>query len=131
TMSIPDTLMWDWFLLLTDVDEADLRERRRAVEAGELHPKGVKQELARRIVADYHGEAAAREAEAEFERIFAGGGVPDDVPEVRVDATAPLYKVIVSAGLSASNNDARRLVTQGAVSIDGEVVSGDDAATRT
>ncbi|HXT50582.1 MAG TPA: tyrosine--tRNA ligase, partial [Thermoanaerobaculia bacterium] len=61
----------------------------------------------------------------------AGGGVPDEVPEVRVDATAPLYKVIVSAGLSASNNDARRLVGQGAVSVDGEVVAGDDAATRT
>ena len=131
TMSIPDTLMWEWYLLLTDLDEAELQARRKAVEAGELHPKGVKQELARRIVADYHGEAAAREAEAEFERIFAGGGVPDDVPEVRVDSTAPLYKVIVSAGLSASNNEARRLIVQGAVSLDGDTVSGEDAPTRT
>ena len=96
-----------------------------------MHPKGVKQELARRIVADYHGEAAAREAEAEFERVFAGGGVPDEVPEVRVDATAPLYKVIVSAGLAASNNEARRLIMQGAVSLDGETASGDDAPNRT
>jgi tyrosyl-tRNA synthetase len=131
TMSIPDALMWDWLLLLTDVDEAAIAAKRAEVAAGTLHPKAVKQELARRIVADYHGEAAAREAEAEFERIFAGGGVPDEVPEVRVDATAPLYKMIVSAGLSASNNDARRLVGQGAVSIDGEVVTGDDAPART
>ena len=131
TMSIPDTLMWEWYLLLTDLDEAELKARRQAVEAGELHPKGVKQELARRIVADYHGEAAAREAEAEFERIFASGGVPDDVPEVRVDSTAPLYKVIVSAGLAASNNEARRLIVQGAVSLDGETTSGDDAPART
>jgi len=131
TMSIPDTLMWDWYLLLTDLDEAEIKARRAAVEAGTLHPKGVKQELARRIVADYHGEAAAREAEAEFERVFTGGGTPDDVPEVRVDASAPLYKVIVSAGLAASNNEARRLVVQGAVSLDGETVSGEDAPTRT
>jgi tyrosyl-tRNA synthetase len=130
TMSIPDALMWEWLLLLTDVEESEIAARKRAVEARQLHPKSVKQELARRIVADYHGEAAAREAEAEFERIFAGGGVPDEVPEVRVDATAPLYKVIVSAGLSASNNDARRLISQGAVSVDGEVIAGEDAATR-
>ena len=57
--------------------------------------------------------------------------MPDDVPEVRVDATAPLYKVIVSAGLAASNNEARRLIVQGAVSLDGETVAGDDAPMRT
>jgi tyrosyl-tRNA synthetase len=131
TMSIPDALMWDWYLLLTDVEESEIAARRRAVEAGEQHPKSVKQELARRIVADYHGEAAAREAEAEFGRVFAAGGVPDEVAEVRVDATAPLYKVIVSAGLAASNNEARRLIVQGAVSLDGETASGDDAPTRT
>jgi tyrosyl-tRNA synthetase len=131
TMSIPDPLMWEWYVLLTDVPEAEIASRRRAVEAGELHPKGVKQELARRIVADYHGDAAAREAEAEFERVFAGGGVPDDVPEARVDSSAPLYKVIVSAGLAASNNEARRLIVQGAVSLDGDTVTGDDAPNRT
>src|SRR6185503_4726224 len=127
TMSIPDTLMWEWLLLLTDVEESTIAERKQAVAAGTLHPKRVKQELARRIVADYHGEAAAREAEGEFERVFAGGGVPDEVPEVRVDATAPLYKVIVSAGLAASNNEARRLISQGAVSIDGETTAGEEA----
>ena len=100
------------------------------MEGGRLHPKGVKQELARRIVADYHGEPAAKEAEAEFERVFAGGGAPDDVPEVRVDATAPLYKVIVSAGLAASNNEARRLIEQGAVASTASG-SGDDAPART
>ena len=131
TLSIPDELMWDWYLLLTDLAEPELRARREAVARGELHPKTAKQELARRIVADYHGEAAARAAEEEFERVFASGGVPDDVPEVSVDASAPLYKLIVSAGLAPSNNEARRLVGQGAVAIDGETVSGEDAASRT
>jgi tyrosyl-tRNA synthetase len=131
TLSIPDELMWDWYLLLTDLPEPELRARREAVARGELHPKAAKQELARRIVTDYHGAAAAREAEEEFERVFAGGGVPDEVPEVRVDASAPLYKVIVSAGLAPSNNEARRLILQGAVLVDGEAASGEDAAGRT
>jgi tyrosyl-tRNA synthetase len=131
TLSIPDALMWDWYLLLTDLPEAELADRRSAVARGELHPKAAKQELARRIVADFHGQDAARQAEQEFERVFAGGGAPDEVPEVRVDASAPLYKVIVSAGLAASNNEARRLVVQGAVSLDGEPVSGEDAPNRT
>ena len=131
TLSIPDELMWDWYLLLTDLPEAELRARREAVARGELHPKAAKQELARRIVIDYHGEAAARAAAEEFERVFASGGVPDEVPEVRVDASAPLYKLIVSAGLAPSNNEARRLIQQGAVAVDGEAVGGDDPANRT
>ena len=131
TLSIPDELMWDWYLLLTDLPEAELRARREALARGELHPKAAKQELARRIVTDYHGAEAARAAEEEFERVFASGGVPDEVPEVRVDASAPLYKLIVSAGLAPSNNEARRLIQQGAVAVDGEPVVGDDPANRT
>ena len=131
TLSIPDELMWDWYLLLTDLPEDELRRRREALGRGELHPKALKQELARRIVADYHGEAAARAAEEEFERVFAGGGVPDDVPEVRVDASAPLYKVVVSAGLAASNNEARRLIAQNAVALDGETAGGEESVNRT
>ncbi len=118
TMSIPDALMWDWYLLLTDLPEAELAARRRAVASGALHPKAVKQELAQRIVADYHGAAAAAEAEAEFERVFAAGGVPDEVAEL-VTQQLPLFRILASCGLAASNNEARRLIKQGAVSIDG------------
>jgi tyrosyl-tRNA synthetase len=120
TMSIPDSLMWDWYLLLTDLPKAELDARRARVEAGELHPKGVKQELARRLVSELHGEEAARLAEEEFEKIFAGGGVPDDVPEHTLDGTWQLAKLLVAAGLAPSNAEARRLLQQGAVSLDGE-----------
>lgn len=123
TMSIPDALMWDWYLLLTDLEETEIARRRREVEAGRLHPKGVKQELARRLVADYHGEAAAEEAEAEFERVFAGGGLPDEVPEVALPGGRPLATLLAEAGLAPSRNEARRLVEQGAVTIDGERAS--------
>jgi tyrosyl-tRNA synthetase len=120
TMSIPDALMWNWLLLLTDVPEREIADRRARVEAGELHPKKVKQELARTLVARFHGEEAARQAEAEFETVFAGGGVPEDVPEKELSGTWPLVKLLAAAELAASNAEARRLVEQGAVHIDGE-----------
>jgi len=123
TMSIPDELMWDWLLLLTDAPETEIGERRKQVEAGELHPKTVKQQLARRLVTDHHDAAAARAAEEEFERVFAGGGVPDEVPEHAAEAGQPLFKLVAAAGLAASNGEARRLVEQGAVSVDGDKAS--------
>jgi tyrosyl-tRNA synthetase len=120
TMSIPDSLMWDWYLLLTDLSKAEIEDRRARVEAGELHPKGVKQELARRLVAQFHSEEAAREAEAEFEAVFSGGGVPEDVPEKELAGSWTLTKLLTAADLAPSNGEARRLIQQGAVAIDGE-----------
>ena len=128
TLSIPDALMWDWLLLLTDLDAAEIERRKRAVAAGELHPKKVKQELARTLVGQYHGAAAATEAEAEFERVFAGGGAPDDVPEVAVAAGTGLAEALVAAGLVPSKKEAGRMVEQGAVSIDGATATDPRAA---
>ncbi|MFN7942623.1 MAG: tyrosine--tRNA ligase [Thermoanaerobaculia bacterium] len=126
-MSIPDALMWDWLLLLTDTPADEIAAKRRAVTSGELHPKAVKQDLARQLVAAYHDQAAAREAHEEFERIFAGGGVPDEVPRATVAAGTQLAALLVETGLAPSRNEARRLLDQGAVAIDGER-AGDAAA---
>jgi len=117
TMSIPDTLMWDWYLLLTEVPTAELESRKQQVAEGRLHPKNVKQELAKRLVADFHGSAAAEAAHAEFERIFGGGGIPDDIESLRAEAQ-PLATLLATLGLAPSKNEARRLIQQGAVSID-------------
>jgi tyrosyl-tRNA synthetase len=123
TMSIPDSLLWDWYLLLTDLPSAEIEERRARVAAGSLHPKAVKQELARRLVAQFHGEAAASRAAAEFETVFAAGGVPDKVPERRLAGSWNLAKLLTVADLAGSNAEAHRLIRQGAVSIDGERVN--------
>jgi tyrosyl-tRNA synthetase len=120
TMSIPDSLMWDWYLLLTDLSPGEIADRRARLDAGSLHPKAVKQELARRLVAQFHDEAAASAAAAEFEAVFAAGGVPEDVPERRLAGSWTLAKLLAAAGLAPSNAEARRLVQQGAVVIDGE-----------
>jgi tyrosyl-tRNA synthetase len=121
TMSIPDALMWDWYLLLTDVPEAEIAERREAVAAGTLHPKEAKSALAKSLVAQYHDETAAEEAAAEFDRVFAGGGVPDEVEEREIAGGArQLRAVLVESGAAPSSNEAVRLVRAGAVTIDGE-----------
>ncbi len=120
TMSIPDEIMWDWLLLLTGLDEDELAAKKTAVESGDLHPKQVKQELAHQLTERFHDAEAARDAEREFERVFSGGGVPEDVPELDASADLPLFKLLVACKLASSNAEARRLVGQGAVSIDGE-----------
>ena len=120
TMSIPDELMWEWYLLLTDLDEAEIQQRRARVESGELHPKSVKQELAAQLTTRYHSESAAAQAAREFETVFADGGLPDDIQVVVLEGPAQLPSLLAAAGLAASKNEARRLIQQGAVSIDGE-----------
>jgi tyrosyl-tRNA synthetase len=123
TMSIPDSLMWDWLLLLTDLEGTEIAARKRAVAAGELHPKTVKQDLARALVTQFHDPRAAVQAHQEFERVFAAGGAPEDVAELAVAAGTALQKALVDGGLAPSGNEARRLVEQGAVTLDGERVS--------
>jgi len=125
-MSISDALMWRYWELCTDLSSSEIEAMRRRVASGDLHPKQAKSDLARRLVADYHGEAAAAQAAVEFERIFARKETPDEVREVRLPgSTAPLWvpKLLVSLGLAKSNGEARRLIEQGGVSIDGERLS--------
>jgi tyrosyl-tRNA synthetase len=131
TMSLSDDLMWRYYTLCTDLTLRDIDALKQDVAAGRAHPKQAKADLARRIVADFHGQAAADEAAGEFERIFARKETPDEVREVRMPAAVePLWipKLLVAAGLAKSNGEARRLIEQGGVSLDGERVS-DPAAT--
>ncbi|HUP22273.1 MAG TPA: tyrosine--tRNA ligase [Thermoanaerobaculia bacterium] len=123
SMSIPDDLMWDWLLLLTDVEESEITQRREATARGELHPKEVKQELARRLVAMVHGEDAGGTAQAEFEKVFAQRGRPENVEIREAPAEQPLQNLLLELQLASSRSDARRLIQQGAVSVDGERVS--------
>ena len=118
-MSIPDDAMWTWLPLVTDWSAESIAERRRRVDAGELNPKAVKQELARDQVTLYHGAAAAAGAEREFDTVFGRGGLPDEIPETGHVGSWPLFKLLARAGLAGSNGAARRLVEQGAVEVDG------------
>jgi tyrosyl-tRNA synthetase len=77
-------------------------------------------ELARALTAQFRGEEAARRAEAEFEAVFGAGAVPDDVPTIEVASGQPLPAMVAAAGLASSKSEARRLIDQGAVTVDGD-----------
>ena len=119
-MSISDEMMWRYYELLTDVDFEVLK---REVSSGKLHPKQAKADLAKNIITDYHGEKAAVEAEKKFETVFAKGEIPDDIPEVKISSKKiAVIDLIMKAEFASSTSDARRLVKQGAVSLDGDKV---------
>jgi tyrosyl-tRNA synthetase len=127
-MSISDELMWSYYELCTSLTEAEIEDLTSRVAAGDLHPKEAKQRLASIIAADFHGEEAAAVAAKEFDTIFAGGGLPDDMPVLELDSGEPVWivQVIRDLGFAASNGEARRLLAQGAVSLDGERVADDE-----
>jgi tyrosyl-tRNA synthetase len=123
TMSIPDSLMWDWWLLLTDLPEEEIAAERARVERGASHPKTVKQRLARTLVAEFHGEEAARRAEAEFEQIFARGGRPEEIDTKSLAGPLVITALLADTALAPSRAEARRLVQQGAVSLDDQRIT--------
>ena len=125
-MSISDDLMWKYYTLLTDLTSEDVLALRTGVARAALHPKQVKVDLARRIVADFHDSADASRAAEDFERRFSKKELPIDAREVVLSAdewSAPLDKRLVRCGLAESSSDARRKITQGGVRINGEKVS--------
>ncbi|MCK4231778.1 tyrosine--tRNA ligase, partial [candidate division WOR-3 bacterium] len=117
----PDDLIEQYFELAACADEAKLRGVRSRLQSGE-NPRDLKAKMARMVVARYHSEDAARDAEAEFNKVFAKGGVPDEIPEIAVASGTKLVDVIADNDLASSKTDARRLIKQGAVSLDGEKV---------
>lgn len=127
-MSVSDELMWSYYELCTHESDDDIAQMKQEVAAGDLHPKAAKQRLAGIIVADFHGPEAATAARAEFDKVFAGGGLPDEVPSLDFGDGEPVWivKMMRDAGFAASNGEARRLVGQGAVSLDGDRVASDD-----
>jgi len=129
-MSIPDLLMPEYYDLLHDGSWEELREW-RASGGSARDPLAVKHELALRIVARFHGDDAARAARGHFERVVQRKEVPEDVPEARLpvgdSGGRGLLEVLEALGMASSRSEARRLVAQNAVSLDGERV---EDATR-
>jgi tyrosyl-tRNA synthetase len=120
-MSISDELMWRYYELLTDLRTEEIVALREATASGARNPRDLKVELARRIITDFHSEADARAAEEEFNRIFRSKQAPDEIEERAIGSESwKLPRMLVETGLAASMAEARRLIEQGGVSVDGE-----------
>ncbi|WP_201327247.1 tyrosine--tRNA ligase [Thermotomaculum hydrothermale] len=123
-MSISDDLMFKYYELLTDMTLKEIEQLKKDVKEGKRHPKDVKKQLAKMIISDFHSKEDADKAEEEFERVFAKKQLPDDMPEINIDkGEYPFARFLADNGLASSASEAKRLIKQGGVSINGEKVS--------
>jgi tyrosyl-tRNA synthetase len=123
-MSISDELMWKYYELLTDMSIAEISALKKKCESGSENPRNAKVALAKLIISDFHSPDAANAAEDEFNRRFVQKEIPDEVEEKRISAGSyKLADLLAETGLAASKGEARRLIEQGGVKVNGEKAS--------
>lgn len=134
TMSIPDSMIMRYFELATTSSRAELEAIRKSLSEADTNPRDLKRRLAGVIVTMYHGPDEAETAEEEFDRVFAKGGLPDEIPEPAITVEGQsdrgavwIVALLVATGLARSNGAARRLIEQGGIRLDGNVVSAVDS----
>ena len=127
-VSMPDSLMWRYFELLSLKSNDDIETIRRDIAAG-ANPRDIKMELARELITRYHGEEAAASAHRSAGNQLAEGELPEDLPEVSVDfegsALAPIATVLNRSNLANNSAQAKDMLGNGRVKVDGEVVARD------
>ena len=132
-MSLSDPMMRDYFVLCTDVPLGEIESLLAQSESGAINPKDVKRRLAREIISLYHGMASAEQADVEWNRIHSQGEIPADMPLVTLgadvfrDDTVWACKLLVAAGMAKSNGEARRLIEQGGVFLNGDKLADPSA----
>jgi tyrosyl-tRNA synthetase len=126
-MSISDETMIKWLPYVTRWTPAQVRQTIADAEGGRTHPMELKKRVAREIVSTYHGDAAAEQAQAQFEQVHQRRERPSDMAEVRVPGPVGLIDFLVERGIAKSRSDARRLIDGRGVRID-DVVVDDQAA---
>lgn len=126
TLSIPDDLIYLYYVLTTDASNKELSLIQQELNDKSINPRNIKRALARKLVEMYHSFDAATEAETEFDNIFVKKGLPDEIEEFSIDVSVhelEILDLIVMVGFAPSKGEARRLVIQGGVTIDGEKIS--------
>jgi len=126
TLSISDELMFRYYELLSNRSSEEIKQLRNGIEKGELHPKAVKQQLALELTTRFYDAETAALAEENFERVFKDRDIPKEIPEIRVQAEGNsiwIARLLVEADLVKGTGEARRMLQQNAVSVDGERIS--------
>ncbi|MGD2245146.1 MAG: tyrosine--tRNA ligase [Candidatus Aminicenantes bacterium] len=122
-MSISDPLMFRYFELLTDEPLFQIEKWKKEAKEGKVNPKDLKSRLARSIVADFWGNQEAEKAAEEFERVFKNKEIPSEIEVIEVKATEmPLIDLMVNQNISPSRGEAKRIIRQGGVYLDGQRV---------
>lgn len=130
-MSIPDSLIIDYLELLTDVPDKDIAQFKEQMADKSINPMVIKKRLAREIVTQFHGAPAANEAEEHFAKVFQRGEIPEEVVLLTsAGRRSTLTAELAEAGLTKSRSEARRLLAQGAIEIDGKTITEDLEITK-
>ena len=123
TLSISDDMILKWFTLAADAEESVVKDAEARLSDSSVNPMDIKRELARHIVELYYDGETAQKAEHHFNTVVVGKGVPDDMPEFSLASEDLIVNVIFDAGLLKSKGEARRMIKQGAVKLDGETIA--------
>ena len=123
TLSIPDNIMASWFILAVDAEDSYVDEISEKLDSNSINPMELKRELARKIVTIYYDENKALEAENHFNQVTVSKGIPDEIEEFKLTEDELLVNIIADSGLLKSRSEARRMIKQSAVKIDGKTVS--------
>ena len=122
TLSIPDNIMASWFTLAVDAEDSYVDEISEKLDSNSINPMELKRELARKIVTIYYDENKALEAENHFNQVTVSKGIPDEIEEFKLTEDELLVNIIADSGLLKSRSEARRMIKQSAVKIDGKTV---------
>jgi tyrosyl-tRNA synthetase len=118
TLSISDDMILKWFTLAADRDPSEVEAASKRLNDPSVNPMEVKRELARNVVQLFFDEETAQKAEAHFNTVVVGKGIPDEIPVYELDSEDLIVNVIFSSGLLKSKGEARRMIKQGAVRLD-------------
>ncbi|HSD64314.1 MAG TPA: tyrosine--tRNA ligase [Ignavibacteriaceae bacterium] len=132
TLSIPDELIYPYFELSTDVPNKELSEIKQQLDEKKVNPRDLKRNLAKALIRMYYNKEAAEVAEKEFDKIFIQKEIPDDIPEFKIETGTEIgiLDLILKVDFAPSKGEARRLVVQGGVSVDGDKVSDINAQIK-
>ena len=122
TLSIPDNVMLSWFTLAADADNKYIEVVEQKIKNSNVNPMELKRDLARRIVSLYYDEKIALDAENHFNQVTVSKGIPDEIQEYQLKKEDLLVNIIADSGLLKSKSEARRMIKQSAVKIDGEAI---------
>ncbi len=122
TLSIPDNIIFSWFNLATNIDSSELENIKKKLESDSINPMEIKRLLARKIVEFYYDSNSALEAENHFNTVIVSKGIPDNIEDFIIEESMLLVDIIIKANMLSSKSEARRMIKQSAVKIDGDAI---------